>query len=334
MARRRLIRLADVGIISWLLAGATGCAEPPASFVPVSAQGLSISGVFVLVMILSGLVLLLVAGLVVYVLIRHRERPGAREPEQVEGNSRLEIAWTAAAILLLAVIFSVSFPTMRFVDAQTPTALRVRVIGHQWWWEYQYPNLGVVTANEPHLPVGAQLHLEIESADVNHSFWVPQFGRMIDAIPGKVNDLWLHLDKPGVYRGYCSQFCGVQHAGMGIRTVAESPGQFDAWVQQQRQPAAKPQSAAALRGEEVFLQNTCVSCHTIQGTSASGQVGPSLTHVGSRATLGAVVIQNTPENMRRWATDAQAIKPGVLMPRFNLPEHDAQALADYLEGLK
>jgi cytochrome c oxidase subunit 2 len=321
-----------------LLVGYTGCQAPPDSFAPVSAQGHSIADLFGVAMLLSLLVLVLVVGLLAYILLRYRERPEDGAPSQTEGNRNLEIAWTVAPTLLLVVLFVLTVRTMNAVDdppAATPASpLRIRVIGRQWWWEYRYPDLGVITANELHVPVGKPTRLEIEAADVVHSFWVPRFGWKVDAIPGKTNTMSVTLGDAGVYDGTCAEFCGTQHAWMRIRAIADPPDRFDEWIRQQRRPAAQPQEATVRAGEEVFLRHTCESCHAIDGTSAKGRVGPDLTHLGSRSTLGAGVVSNTPENLRDWVRDAKATKPGVLMPSFNLSNAELQSLVSYLEGLK
>jgi cytochrome c oxidase subunit II len=221
--------------------------------------------------------------------------------------------------------------TMRTVDAEQPGAQPLRVIGHQWWWEYQYPDQQVIAANELYVPVGMPLQVSLESVDVIHSFHVPRFGWMQDTVPGKTNQMSILVNQPGVFDGACNQYCGLQHAWMRIRVVAEPADQFTAWLQQQRQPVTSTGSP----GEQVFLRNTCTACHTIRGLVGTARIGPDLTHLGSRATLGAGVVDNTPANLRSWIRNAQSIKPGVLMPAFqNISPDDLNALADYLESLK
>jgi cytochrome c oxidase subunit 2 len=230
------------------------------------------------------------------------------------------------------VIFVLVVLTMNTVDAAQPNAEPLVITGHQWWWQYTYPNHQVVTANELHVPVGTPLQVSLESADVIHSFHVPQFGWMQDLVPGKTNSMSILVDRPGTFDGTCNQYCGLQHAWMRLRVVAETSDQFNTWLSQQ----AAPSTPSGARGEQVFQQNTCVACHTIRGLSgAAGTVGPDLTHVGSRATLGAGVVDNTPDNLRAWISNPQAIKPGVLMPAFSsLSSSDIQSLVDYLETLK
>jgi cytochrome c oxidase subunit 2 len=303
------------------------------SFDPVTPQGLSITNLFWLELAISGLLLAGVIGILVVALIRFRAPPGDRgNARQVHGNRRLEIIWTATPAATLAVIFILVISTMRTVNAAQPNAEPLVVTGHQWWWQYTYPNRQVITANEVHVPVGTPLQVSLDSVDVIHSFHVPQFGWMQDLVPGKTNSMWITVVRPGTYDGTCNQYCGLQHAWMRVTVVADPPDQFNAWVQQQAQSVTASGSA----GEQVFLKNTCVACHTIRGLpGATGTVGPDLTHLGSRSTLGAGVIENTPDNLRAWLRDAQAIKPGVLMPAFtSLSPSDLSALADYLESLK
>src|SRR5216683_1116755 len=249
-------------------------------------------------------------------LVRFRARPGeTAEPPQVHGNRQLEIIWTATPAVTLAVMFVLVVQTLRTVDAAQPSAVAVTVTAHQWWWAFAYTDQQAVTANELHVPVGTPLLLNLESADVIHSLHVVRFGWMQDLVPGKTNTMQVLVDRTGIFDGSCNQYCGVQHAWMRLRVIAEPIDQFNGWVGQQRQPAL---ASTGLAGEQVFLHNTCVSCHTIRGLAgATGTVGPDLTHVGSRNTLGAGVIDNTPENLRSWISNPQAIKPGVLMPAYN-----------------
>jgi cytochrome c oxidase subunit 2 len=280
-------------------------------------------------------VFLLVAGLLILVIVRDRARPGDADPEQVHGSRRLEIAWTLGAGLILAIISVPTFQTMTAVEAQSASGLRVEVIGHQWWWEYRYPDLGLVTANEMRLPVGQPTRLELQSADVIHSFWVPRFGAKRDTIPGKNNVLATTVQEPGTYDGACTEFCGLQHAWMRIRVIAEPESDFNAWVAAQLQPARQPQTDLERQGAQLFQSSTCGQCHTIRGTASSAQVGPDLTHVGSRSTLGSGILDNTAANMARFVKDAPGIKPGVLMPSFKtFSDDDINAIAAYLSGLK
>jgi cytochrome c oxidase subunit 2 len=278
------------------------------------------------------LVFVLVEGVLIYAIFRFRGKPGDPEPHQIHGNTTVEIIWTVIPALILAAI---AVPTVRaiFQTNATPAkdALTIEVVGHQWWWEFRYPDLDVGTANEVYVPVGSQVAIELESTDVIHSFYVPRFGWMRDAVPGQVNRMYATVTREGVFEGACTQFCGMQHAWMRSRVTAVPREQFDTWIQQQRQPAASGTS----RGQQVFLEKTCVSCHAIRGMPAPAQVGPDLTHLASRSTLGAGVIPNTPENLRLWIRDAPTVKPGVLMPPFRgMTEEDVRALADFLTTLQ
>jgi len=301
------------------------------SFEPVTRQGLAITNLFSLVLAISEVLFVVVVVWLGVALLRFRGRPGdLTEPAQVHGDRRLELIWTLTPAVLLALVFFLVIDTMRSVNASPPDAQPLRIIGHQWWWEYQYPNLQVVTANELHVPVGSPLQASLQSSDVIHSFHVPQFGWMRDTVPGKTNQMSIFVDRQGSYDGTCNQYCGLQHAWMRVVVVAESADQFLTWVRRQQQ-AVIPSGA---RGEQVFLQNTCVNCHTIRGVSALANVGPDLTHVGGRTSLGTGVIYNTPAALRRWLRNASSIKPGVLMPAFqSLSDADLTALADYLESL-
>jgi len=315
---------------SVLMAG-TGCGRIDA-FATVTPQGGAIVNLFILEIVLATLVVGAVAAAVFYAMVRFRDRPGSTEPPQIHGNAKLELAWTAAPALLLVVLYILTVRTMATVEAGTDPAseLRVRVIGHQWWFEYQYPDLGIVTANELQLPVGQPVRLELESADVVHNFWIPQFGWKKDNTPNHITLIHVVVEQPGVYDGSCNEFCGLQHAWMRTRAIAVAPEQFRAWVAQQQRPAP----VTVPRGQQVFQQHTCINCHAIQGVGEA-RVGPDLSHFGSRSTIGAGVLENTPANLRAWILDPQRIKPGVLMPGYlDMPEEDLTALVEYLEGLK
>ena len=215
-------------------------------------------------------------------------------------------------------------------------ALDVVVIGHQFWWEFRYPKLGIVTANELHIPVSDPHHptptyLEMSSADTDHSFWVPQLAGKMDVIPNRVNVMWIDPESPGLYLGQCAQYCGTQHAKMLLRVYGQSQADFDAWVAQQQQPAK--QDASAAEGQAVFLRNACINCHTIAGTAAAGRFGPDLTHLASRDTIASGAVQNTPENLRKWIDNPDQMKPGCLMPAMHLNDHDLNAVTAYLTTL-
>jgi cytochrome c oxidase subunit II len=328
------------------------CTTSPQSYLvargPVAEKVLNLH---VLIFWLSLAVFVGVQGLLIYTLLRYRRRRGeaAVVPAQTHGNTRLEIFWSVVPVLIVLVL---AVPTVQQIGEfttlpTTPDTLKVRVVAHQWWWEFHYPDLGVTTADELHIPVGQPISFDLESADVIHSFWVPYLSGTLDTIPGRVNKMWFQADEPGNYWGQCKEFCGASHALMGLRVIAESPQDFNAWVQAMRTPAATPPSGPAARGAEIFgavspanpaattpATGTCEACHTIQGTEAQGKVGPDLTLFGRRTTLAAGVLPNTPEHLRNWLDDPEAIKPGSKMPDYDLTPEELDALVAYLQSLQ
>jgi cytochrome c oxidase subunit 2 len=320
-------------------------------FDPVSQQGKDISWLFILVLLIGAVVFLLVLGLVIYSIIRFRQRPGQEgvEPRQVSGNTRLEIAWTAAPAALLLILF---VPTVMVMNSTSPTKPPdaqpdIEIIGHQWWWEYRYPKANVVTANELHIPVGKQILAKLQSKDVQHDFWVPQLGRKMDMYPDKVNYLYFQSDKPGLFLGNCAEYCGAEHAFMLIRVYAQPQAEFDAWLQKQATAPTTGQIGTStsyefngqfvgnpVDGARIFQSNTCVNCHAVNGTNAKAQVAPNLTYLGTRTTLGAGIIENNPATLARWITNAQGIKPGILMPAYQFSKQDLSNLVAYLEAQK
>ena len=217
--------------------------------------------------------------------------------------------------------------------ASSAPPLAVHLTGQQWWWQVEYPDAQVVAANEVHVPAGVPVHLTVTSRDVIHSFWVPQVTGKVDLIPGKVNALTLRADQPGVYRGLCGEFCGLQHARMHFRLIVDPPDEFARWLDGQRRDAAPPATPDAAEGQRIFLAR-CAECHTVRGTAAAGTQGPDLTHLASRRTLGAGIHENTRENLAGWTTDAQAMKVGNKMPSIPLDAEELRALLAYLEGLE
>lgn len=224
---------------------------------------------------------------------------------------------------------------MRNVPTIAPReALAIEVVGHQWWWEVRYPEQGVTTANEIHIPVGRPIAFQLTSADVIHSFWVPPLGGKLDALPEDVTTLVLEAGEPGEYRGECAEFCGLQHAKMGLLVVAEPEARFASWVAGRQVAAVEPIEPAAVRGQEVFFRSGCASCHTIEGTAATAAGDPDLTHLASRDTLGAVAVSNTSEHLAEWVADPHSIKSGVEMPATELSDQELDALVAYLETLE
>jgi len=299
---------------------------------PQSPGARAIVDLWHLAVIVLGAIFAIVAGLIFYALARYRWREGERDPKQYAGNKTVEVVWTAIPFLIVIGLFTVTARTMSLSDPPPAPKPDLVVIGHQWWWEARYPNSGVITANEIHIPVGKALSVRLDSTDVLHEFWVPRLARKMTTVPGHPNNIWLEADKPGAYLGVCSEFCGTQHAWMHFLVVAEDPAQFEQWSKAQLQPAPAPASDAAAQGLAVFRQFTCINCHAVNGIQdANARVAPDLTHLASREQLGAGILENTPENLRLWLKDPQKVKPGVKMPNFNLTDDQIKQLAAYFE---
>jgi cytochrome c oxidase subunit 2 len=238
-------------------------------------------------------------------------------------------------LVILTIVFGLNLNTLAALSpAGVTPELTIEVVGHRWWWEVRYPHQSVVTANEIHIPTGTRVELRLSSEDVIHSLWIPELNGKADLIPGASNRMTLYTEKTGEYRGACAELCGVQHAYMLFRVIAHPPAEFEQWIAQQQEPAPQPQDEVTLRGQQIFLGAACVYCHNIDGTSASGVIGPDLTHLASRKWLGAGVVPNTRGNLGGWIIDPQGVKPGNLMPPMYLEGDDLQALLAYLETLE
>jgi cytochrome c oxidase subunit II len=306
-------------------------------------------------------VFVLVEGALLYAIFRFRGKPNDPEPRQVHGNTTIEIVWTVIPALILAAI---AVPTVRgiFETSAIPAgdALKVEVVGHQWWWEFRYPDLGITTANEVHIPVGQTVSFRMGTADVVHSFWPPRFAGKRDVFPNRETRLWFKAEQAGEYPGQCAEFCGIQHGRMAFRVKAQTPEEFQAWVahmqtlkarpggQQGPQPPTPrpgepvkegppaPQSAVAAAetaGEKLFLAKGCVGCHALNAVEApKGMIGPNLANVGARSFIGAGSFKNNDENLARWIQNPQAMKKGVLMPNLGVKPDEAKALVAYLRA--
>jgi cytochrome c oxidase subunit II len=320
---------------------AQGPQKIPSTLAPASTSAKQIFDLSLFVISITGGIFLVVGGLLAIALFRFRARKSdsSVEPAQVYGSPQIELAWTVIPILIVVVLF---LTTARIVftiqDAPKPrSALDVTVIGHQFWWEFRYPKYGVVTANELHIPLSSKMaprptFLKLTSADVNHSFWIPQLGGKTDLIANHTNTMWLDANTPGVYLGQCAQFCGVQHAMMLLRVYVDTPDQFDAWIKNQQQPGRQEPSVTA--GKRIFETQACINCHTVAGTAGTGHFGPDLTHLMSRATLASGAIDNTPQNLRQWLKSPDTFKRGALMPAMQLNDDQLDQLTAYLETLK
>lgn len=310
-------------------------------FRPLAQPAQEIKETSFLVLEVTAVIFVVVAGLLVYALVRFRHRAGdeAIEPPQVYGSNQIELAWTVLPILIVFVLILVTSRTIADIQNRKapPTAVQATVVGHQWWWEIRYPELGIVTANELHVPASDSNRLQptflnLQSADVAHSFWVPQLAGKTDLIPNRENRMWLEPTKPGTYLGNCAEYCGTQHARMLIRVIVDPPDEFARWVRAQQQSAAVETNAA--EGRKTFFANSCVNCHTINGTTAQGKFGPDLTHLMSRETLAAGAAPNTPDSLRQWIRDPQRIKVGCLMPNMQLTDAEVDQIVAYLQTLK
>ena len=275
-----------------------------------------------------------------YSVVKYRKREGddGREPPQIYGSNQIELAWTVIPVLTVVVLFLATARVIHGVeDAGMPVGTtEVTAVGHQFWWEYRYPQYGFVAANELHVPVSdpqdpTPTHITLLSADTDHSFWVPRLAGKTDLIPNRTNHMWIDPRETGIYVGQCAQYCGTQHAKMLLRIIVESRADFDRWVAQQRQPV---QGDNTTKGRQIFETTACVNCHTVAGTNAHGTYGPDLTHLMSRETIGAGAALNTAENLRRWVQNPDDFKPGSLMPAMQLDEPDLEAVTDYLTTLK
>ena len=333
---RRLLVLAPA--VSFL----TGCERAQNSLEPRSHEAREIASLFWWMMGGAWIGLALIVALLLLSWKRRRRRGFGRDSEGDKPGERP--SWyvvVGAGIAMPMVVLSTLFVAADLfvirttqAPARAATRLTVQVIGHQWWWEVRYPASGAVTANELHIPVRTPVRLEVRTADVIHSFWVPQLNRKIDTDPAKTNVIELDADRTGRYRGQCAEFCGLQHAHMGMYVFVDSAPAFQRWLALQARPAGPPAGAQARRGLQLFTSGSCSSCHAIRGTSAGSDVGPDLTHVAGRTTLGADTIRNGERELADWITHSQRLKPGNQMPNIDLRGADLQAVVAYLRGLE
>lgn len=321
--------------VSLTLAGCGWLDSPATTLLPRSDFGWTSHRIFLQILRWDTAIFLVVQALLLYAVFRFRERDAKAIPRQVRGSVWLEIVWTIIPALILIFI---AFPTVgaifRTQAAPPKEALRVRVIGHQWWWEFQYPDLGITTASDVHLPAGRPVSFEITGADVIHSFWVPGLGGKRDAIPGSGTRIVLTAEAPGEYYGQCAEFCGVSHANMRHLAVVHTPEAFAAWVAKEKEAAlTPPDGSPAAAGLAVYRLAACVGCHTVRGVSGGG-LGPDLTHFASRKTIAGGILPNTPETLARWLKSPTAVKPGSLMPDQKLSDPEVAALVAYLQSLR
>jgi cytochrome c oxidase subunit II len=315
--------------------------SPTNIFAPASTPARDIFRLSIFGLEIEGAIFVVVFSLLAFAVVKFRQRKNDDdvEPPQVYGSNQIELAWTVVPVLTVVVLFlSTARVIYRVQDAKRPkSAIDVTVVGHQFWWEYRYPQYGFVASNELHVPVSDSRHptptfLTLLSADVDHSFWVPRLAGKTDLIPNHPNSMWIDPLETGLYLGQCAQYCGTQHAKMLLSVYVQSREDFDRWVHQQQQPAVSDPSVAG--GRVLFQAKLCFICHTVRGTPAAGQVGPDLTHLMSRDTIGSGAVPNTPENLRRWIRNPDTFKPGSRMPPQNLTGTELEQIAAYLSTLR
>ena len=311
------------------------CTDDSPNFLdPKGTSADRIAGLTYLLLWISLAVLAIVLVGIVIAVARGRRKSDEVDAREVRwGEPFIVVSGVVIPALILGAVFVVSVRDQAALSkAGSPDAMTIEVTGHLWWWEARYPN-GAVTANEIHIPVGEPVRLKLLTDDVIHSFWVPQLQAKTDMINGRTNYMWLDATEAGRYRGQCAEFCGLEHAQMIFYVVAEPPSEFEQWLAKEAEdePVLDPDE---FEGREVFLQATCAGCHTVQGTTADGTLGPNLTHVAGRDTIASGVLTNTRANLERWILHPQSIKPGTTMPPTSFEPSKLEALLDYLEALK
>jgi cytochrome c oxidase subunit 2 len=319
-----------------------GCGGSQDALHPHSHAATDIANLFWVMMAVAFGGLALITGLLVYAWVRRGRRGFGAAADDPHPGERpawfvvvgMGVVFPLIVIVALFIVSNGAIIRVTRAPAESSTAMTVEAIGHQWYWAFRYPGTKAATADELHIPVATRVNLVATTADVIHSFWVPQLNRKIDTIPGKRNRILLYANKPGVYRGQCAEYCGLQHTHMGMLVFVQPKAQFRAWLRRQTAPAVAPTTALERRGKQAFLDGACSSCHTIRGTSARGFVGPDLTHLARRTTLAGVVIPNRPDYLARWIEDSQHFKPGNQMPAFHLSRPRLHALVAYLESLR
>lgn len=324
-----------------VLAGVlSGCATQPSILDPHSPEADRIARLSWLLFGTAAVVFIFVTALLLIAIARSRQpADGDRlPPDTPEGDRRtlwmIIISGAVIPAVVLLILMGFGIATEQANAARTGGTGTIEVIAHQWWWEIHYPLHGVTTANELHIPVNTPFLVKLTSADVIHSFWIPQLHSKMDMLPGQTNTMWLQASQTGVYTGECAEYCGLQHAHMQFQVIVDSPDVFNAWLAQQQKPAPAPANDYVREGQQAFLGSACVYCHAIAGTNASSTLGPDLTHIASRLTLGAGAVPNNPGNLSGWIINSQAIKPGNQMPPMDLNSDQLQALLAYLATLK
>jgi cytochrome c oxidase subunit 2 len=350
LSLRRIARWVPAVCVTLVLLVLAGCAPvgyPQTTLAPKADFAVLLDQVFRRSFQLATIVFFLVEGALVWALFRYRGRPGDAEPAQTHGNAMLEVVWTVVPAVILVFI---AIPTIQviFKTAEVPTdnPLVIEVTGHQWWWEFRYPEYDLVTAGDMHVPTGRTVDLRMTTADVVHSFWTPQLAGKRDVFPKRDNRLWFRTETPGVYPGQCAEFCGTQHARMAFQVVAQDSTSFEAWragLAAVSSPAPVDSAAASLpapptplvaRGQKLFAVKACVGCHAVRAVGAPTMTGPNLAGIGDRTSIASGWLPNTDDNLARWLHNPQAVKVGVLMPNLGLTDDDITALVAYLRSLR
>jgi cytochrome c oxidase subunit II len=358
---RQLARLLQAGLLAAAMFSLAACASavgldgPASTLNPAGDQARRIEELMAPIFWMGLVVFIVVEGILVYTVVRFRRKPNSGIPAQVHGNTQIEIAWTIAPALIAVVVSVLTFRVQAANAVLPANSLHITAVGHQWWFEFQYPAQGaedkaLLTATDMYIPVGQPVIVTLKGADVIHNFWIPKLAGKTYMIPGKTNYLAFTAEQPGVYLAFCSEFCGEAHALMRFRVIALPQDQYDRWLTQAKTPPPETASGAVVlngdpgRGQAIFLdaKRQCVSCHAVDGSAAKGVVGPNLTYYGSRTTIAAGVLPNTPENLAQWIRTPNAIKPGNLMGRVltpawvqqNLSEQDIADLVAYLHSMK
>lgn len=357
-AKRWGLILSAILLASLLL---SACGETSPSILntagPVAAKE---AGLFWFILVVATIVFVAVEGLLIWSIVRFRERPNSPMPQQTHGNNAIELAWTIIPSIFLFVVLIVTIATMFSLNQPTGQALNVQVVGHQWWWEFDYENAHITTADELVVPTGTVIHLDLKSDNVIHSFWVPQLTGKTDVVPGHQNTKWFQADTPGYYRGQCTEFCGLQHANMEFYVKALSPNDYQTWLTGQQQAAQKSNDPNVQAGMGLFASAGCEGCHGIVGVNlksftdptANALIGPNLTHFGSRRLIAGGVLDWDPKscqvtgsgsnahivnqnscNLYKWLHDPQAVKAGNDMNIRQLSDTEIAQLVAYLESL-
>ena len=332
LPRRLRRRAVPAGVVAAGLVASACSPNAPSALEPSGPAAEQIADIWWLMFGLATVVYVVVAGLIILAALRGRGTQGEGRPSRITDDTFIWVGGLIVPAVILGILAVVTVQSVNTLRKPERNALQIEVTGYRWWWEVRYPKEGITTANEIRIPAGRPVTIGLRTADVIHSFWVPELAGKVDQIPEHRNVLNIEAEKPGVYRGQCAEFCGLQHAKMAFLVRADPPATFNRWVARQQRPASAPVSESAARGQVVFNRSTCGACHAIRGTEARGTYGPDLSDFGDRRTIGAASVPNTRANLAKWIVDAQSMKPGNLMPPIHMAPDDVTALLDYLES--